>query len=139
MNISKLSEKCQKCPYASICDENLKMACVYMASPEPYARSASMPAANSAPAEMLVERVCKTAIGKWGSRLQLIVAIEEMSELTKEICKFNRGKADISAIAEEIADVSIMLEQLKIIFGCADKVEEYIDYKIKRLSERIGE
>lgn len=87
----------------------------------------------------LMERVCRTAIGKWGSRLQLIVAVEEMSELTKEICKFNRGKADISAIAEEIADVSIMLEQLKIIFGFADKVEEYIDYKIKRLSERIGE
>lgn len=87
----------------------------------------------------LMERVCRTAIGKWGSRLQLIVAVEEMSELTKEICKFNRGKADISAIAEEIADVSIMLEQLKIIFGCADKVEEYIDYKIKRLSEKIGE
>ena len=85
----------------------------------------------------LMERVCKTAIGKWGSRLQLIVAVEEMSELTKEICKFNRGKADISAIAEEIADVSIMLEQLKIIFGCGDEVEEYIDYKIKRLSERM--
>ena len=87
----------------------------------------------------LMERVCKAAIGKWGSRLQLIVAVEEMSELTKEICKFNRGKADISAIAEEIADVSIMLEQLKLIFGCADEVEEYIDYKIKRLSERMGE
>ena len=87
----------------------------------------------------LMELVWRTTIGKWGSRLQLIVAVEEMSELTKEICKFNRSKADISAIAEEIADVSIMLEQLKIIFGCADKVEEYIDYKIKRLSERIGE
>lgn len=87
----------------------------------------------------LMERVCRTAIGKWGSRLQLIVAVEEMSELTKEICKFNRGKVDIPAIAEEIADVTIMLEQLKLIFGCGDEVDKQIDYKIKRLSERMGE
>lgn len=84
-------------------------------------------------------RIYKNAIDVYGSRLQLIVAVEEMSELTKEICKFNRGKVDIPAIAEEIADVSIMLEQLKLIFGCSDDVTKQIDYKLKRLSERMGE
>lgn len=83
------------------------------------------------------QNIYRTATDRYGSRLQLIVAVEEMSELTKEICKFNRGKADISAIAEEIADVSIMLEQLKIIFGCGDEVEEQIDKKTCRLKKRM--
>lgn len=82
-------------------------------------------------------QVCNAAIDTYGSRLQLIVAIEEMAELTKEICKFNRGKVDTSAIAEEIADVTIMLEQLKIIFDCGDEVEKQVDYKLKRLWARM--
>ena len=49
---------------------------------------------------------------------QLIVAIEEMSELQKELCKLLRNEIrSMDNIEEEIADVSIMLEQLMIIMG----------------------
>ena len=34
-----------------------------------------------------------------------MVAIEEMSELTKELCKNGRGQENTNHIAEEIADV----------------------------------
>ena len=59
------------------------------------------------------EKIYKKAIGKYGVAAQLDMVIEEMSELTKEICKIKRGKGNYMNLVEEIADVEIMLEQLK--------------------------
>ena len=57
------------------------------------------------------------AINLFGDHAQIDMAIEEMSELTKELLKDRRGKENRSDIAMEMADVYIMLEQLKFIFG----------------------
>lgn len=77
------------------------------------------------------------AIETYGKDSQCKMAIEEMSELTKELCKNFRGRPNTDAIAEEIADVKIMLMQLELIFDCTDKVIEYQDYKLRRLEERL--
>ena len=77
------------------------------------------------------------AIKRYGRDLQLWVLVEEMSELTKEICKVMRGDGDVAAIAEEIADVTIMLEQARLIFGANDLVGAYMDEKVMRLRERL--
>lgn len=61
--------------------------------------------------------------------------IEECAELIQAINKKHRGRAH--NISEEIADVEIYLEQLKIINNCADEVENYKTAKMKRLKERI--
>ena len=75
-----------------------------------------------------------------GYKMQTMVAIEEMSELTKELVKFMRGEANTDAIAEEIADVEIMLHQLKIIYGIKDEViEKHKIIKLNRLKERMEE
>lgn len=74
---------------------------------------------------------------KWGLDAQLMMAVEEMSELTKEICKMHRGKQDFEALADEIADVSIMMEQLKHFFALEDMVSEHMDAKIRRLQSRL--
>ena len=69
------------------------------------------------------------------------VAIEEMSELTKALCKDTRypeTTAVLDNVAEEIADVRIMLDQLEYIFDCSAKVEEYRKKKIYRLVDRIN-
>jgi NTP pyrophosphatase (non-canonical NTP hydrolase) len=62
----------------------------------------------------------KEALSTWGVSSQLMMAIEEMSELTKEICKYKRFQEKEhnyrESIKEEIADVLIMIEQLKYIF-----------------------
>lgn len=81
--------------------------------------------------------IYKNALAKWGAENQMIVAMEEMSELTKELCKIIRGKKDLEALAEEIADVTVMMEQLRIIFDCNDLVCAYMDGKIQRLQSRI--
>lgn len=78
------------------------------------------------------------AIRKWGSDMQTQVAIEEMSELTKEICKAYRGQENVRAIADEIADVTIMIEQLRIIYDVEEEVEKRIKFKADRLKKRIG-
>lgn len=83
--------------------------------------------------EMTQEReiaILEAAIKKFGIRPQVIVAIEELSELQKELTKWLRGKRNPAGLMEEMADVSIMLNQLELIFG--DPVEAEIA-KLERL------
>ena len=84
------------------------------------------------------EDIYNLALEKYGPASQLFMVFEEMSELQKELCKAVRGKANGDHIAEEIADVKIMLAQMQILFGNSEKVEEYTSAKLKRLAERLG-
>lgn len=77
------------------------------------------------------------AVSVYGKPSQLIMAMEEMSELTKELSKNMRGAMNVRAISEEIADVEIMLEQLKIIFANRAEVDRQKSEKLKRLSDRL--
>lgn len=82
--------------------------------------------------------VLKKAICKYGKQAQLDVAVEEMAELTKEIIKSKRGASNYHQIVEELADVYIMMTQIKLIYGIYD--EELInamDLKIARLEKRL--
>lgn len=86
--------------------------------------------------------VCEAAVHTYGKEHQKLIAIEEMSELTKALCKDTRypNTPDVlDNIAEEIADVRIMLYQLEFIFQCSDTVEKYKRKKIKRLADRINQ
>ena len=74
---------------------------------------------------------------RFGDVAQTIVAIEELSELQKELCKWLRdSKRDITPIVEEIADVRIMIEQLQAMFGCDDCVEQMMKEKLQRTVKR---
>lgn len=78
------------------------------------------------------------AIETYGADLQKQVAIEEMAELTKEICKDFRGKGNREHILEEIVDVSIMLEQLQIMYDISSsEMLRAVESKVKRLEERL--
>lgn len=77
------------------------------------------------------------ALHKWGAQNQTMIAVEEMSELTKEICKLHRGKKELEDLADEIADVTIMMEQLRLIYGVNDLVCAHMDMKVRRLQHRI--
>lgn len=80
----------------------------------------------------------KAALRRWGADAQELMAIEEMSELTKEICKLFRGKPTLDDLADEIADVLITMEQLKLIYDVGDMVDDRIAYKIQRLQRDLG-
>lgn len=85
------------------------------------------------------------AIDHYGSRKQLIKLIEEMNELSKEICKYlvmdpdsPKLAEEIDHIAEETADVFIMLQQLTLIFpDMEQQFEDWKRLKILRLKSRI--
>ena len=87
--------------------------------------------------------VLQQAIDTYGSHAQEEMAIEEMSELTKAIVKRHRA-ADkpsydkaMSGIAEEMADVIIMLTQLLMFYGNRRDVQRAVDEKVKRLAGRL--
>lgn len=85
------------------------------------------------------------AIKTFGKEPQKMMAIEEMSELTKAICKEARVKlgtdehrAVKANIVEEIADVFIMLSQLVEMYDYSGRgVETAIKEKTQKLEARI--
>ena len=79
--------------------------------------------------------IMKAAISCFGGQAQENQAIEECAELIQAISHKHRGREH--NIAEEIADVEIMLEQLKIINGCGAEVEEIRKSKMERLFNKI--
>ncbi len=77
--------------------------------------------------------IYQKAIKTFGTPIQIVVCMEELSELTKELTKDIRNKGNIEHIAEEIADVMIMLEQMILIFNCDVEVKNYRLQKLERL------
>lgn len=88
---------------------------------------------------MTAEQIFRKALETWGPDAQTLMVFEEMSELQKELCKYARGKDNRLAIAEEIADVMIMLEQMALLHECEADVNRFIDEKVERLSRRLQE
>lgn len=80
------------------------------------------------------------AIAEYGVDAQTDMMIEEMSELTKALCKYRRKESDETRdnIIEEMADVQIMLDQMMEIYDKDGKFEKYRDVKLLRLAARLG-
>jgi NTP pyrophosphatase (non-canonical NTP hydrolase) len=88
----------------------------------------------------MMDKTLKKAIETYGKDMQLNVAVEELSELIKEICKYKRGNDNRKNIIEEMADCYIMLEQLAMIFDIPNHaINEVVDRKITRLEKRLEE
>lgn len=90
--------------------------------------------------EKVEKEIVKCAVEKWGKQAQLLMVLEEMAELQKEILKhLNRGKDNIDEIIDETADVEIMLEQLKYIFDIEQAVADRIPIKLQKVKARLEE
>lgn len=83
--------------------------------------------------------ICQLAVNVYGKTSQCTVFMEEMAELTKELSKNLRGQDNAAHIAEGIADVEIMLEQLKLMFSIRDEVTQQRTVKLQRLDNRISQ
>lgn len=85
-----------------------------------------------------IQNFVDIVISKYGTEHQVTVAIEELSELQKELCKFIRKSGNLSNIAEEIADVQLMLWQMQTVFDVRqEEVERRVRYKIDRTINEI--
>lgn len=75
----------------------------------------------------------------YGCIPQVQKTIEELNELSLELVKILTKVGDKEAIIDEIADVNIMVEQLKILYDISPiEVSDRIDFKLNRQLERIG-
>lgn len=87
----------------------------------------------------MTEQQLKKIIDKSTPQIQKVIAIEELSELQKEIAKDLRGKGNKENIIEEIADCIIMIEQLKIMYDISDKeIYDVVEEKLERTIKRLG-
>lgn len=74
-------------------------------------------------------------IGKTGTR-NLVIVNEELAELQQQISKFLRGKEDHIGLVEEIADVLMGIEYLKLICDITDEeINKACNVKLDRLKE----
>ena len=68
----------------------------------------------------------------------IIIVIEELSELTKELTKALRDKGSVVGIVEELADVSLSIDYIKEVFDITDKELEYArSIKIAELQKKL--
>lgn len=84
----------------------------------------------------------RDAVRAFGAGRQLVKCCEEMGELTQAICKlFDKTPWDdfmIESVVEEIADVEIMIEQVRIALAVDPEMERrWRERKIGRLKRRI--
>lgn len=83
--------------------------------------------------------VYQEAIEKYGINHQLNKFDEELGEFLAEYGRMRNGEGDRDKFAEELGDLSIMLEQMRLVFGVNDLVCEHMDMKINRLRKRLVE
>lgn len=87
------------------------------------------------------QEVVVKAILRYGYPKQLVVAIEELSELQKEICKEIRSDKNGEnryRIIQELADVVVIIEMLALMYNInMEQITPIVVHKIHRLSERM--
>ena len=79
---------------------------------------------------------CKKILSHFGDKSQLLKTVEEATELSLSVQHFIAKKALYSDVVTEIADVIIMCEQMKTVFG-AGLIEFEVDRKISRTIKLI--
>jgi len=78
------------------------------------------------------------ALDSWGKELQVNMFFEETAELQLLLARDLRGRVvKKSAIAEEIADVRLMLDQMAFIYSVEDEADTCFNDKLHRLAKRL--
>lgn len=76
------------------------------------------------------------AINKWGFVNQVFMVMEECGELLNVLAKAKRNRASCAEIITELADVSIMIEQMAVFYGENDFAIEK-ERKLQRLKKQL--
>lgn len=84
-----------------------------------------------------MEKIYQAAIACWGADAQYDQAIEECAELIAALKHFKRGKISEQAVIDELADATLMLGQLRWMFG-NDQVEIAINNKLEKLKQLLA-
>lgn len=84
------------------------------------------------------ESLLRRAVNTWGEDKQVMLFGEECCEAAVEVLKVENGRSDgLADLIAEIADVSIMVDQMRLILGT--DLEEVRAAKLKRLEQRLND
>ena len=83
------------------------------------------------------KEICLAALQAWGPKVQKLVIFEEIAEFLKIYAKCVRTKANYSELIDEIADMEIVLQQLKIMFDAEGDVDEIVSQKLAKLAAKL--
>ena len=78
------------------------------------------------------------ALNTFGPSHQRKMCIEECAELIDALAKYDRGRAEAKDVITELADVSIMVEQMAMLYG-EEEFKAEKERKLKRLQKKIDE
>lgn len=81
--------------------------------------------------------IFEAAFAKWGFDSQVLVLAEEASELSASCVRFINHKTSSDKVAEEVADVEIMIEQLRHN-GMGPMIDHEKNRKLARLAQIVG-
>jgi NTP pyrophosphatase (non-canonical NTP hydrolase) len=82
--------------------------------------------------------ICYTALEHYGLHHQIMKCMEECGELIQALAKNMCGEHYAENVAEELADVEIMLMQMRMAFG-RSRVDRVMAQKLARLKMRMEE
>lgn len=75
----------------------------------------------------------KEILKRHGEKKQTLKSIEEMAELQNVLLHVIDGRDSVDHVREEIADVSLMMKQMQIVFNLPDaKLNERMQEKAER-------
>ena len=77
--------------------------------------------------------IYQKAVETFGQAAQKRLLIEECSELITAICHHFRGRATDDQVIEEMVDVQLMLNQMRVLINDESKWERWFAYKLDRL------
>jgi 8-oxo-dGTP diphosphatase len=84
------------------------------------------------------QEICARALNQWGVGLQLDMVIEESAEVIQAVQHYKRGRCDMDTVCDELADLQIMLEQAKCVFGNR-RFEKIFAEKMSALDKKLSE
>ncbi len=79
----------------------------------------------------------REAVEKWGREAQLNQLTEECAELIQGVNLLRRGRIHIIEFLEEVADVEIMIGQVRVMFD-EKLLEEEKRKKLERLAKLVN-
>lgn len=81
---------------------------------------------------IMSEELYQRALEKWGEEAQIDKSMEESAELIAALAKRMNGFATEQDVIDEIADMSVMVKQLRLMFG-----PDEVDAQVAREKERL--
>lgn len=86
---------------------------------------------------MMDTNIYQAAMDLWGAESQLGMLAEESAELAAASMHLCRGRAAEAEVAEESADVEIMLAQIRLLPGMSEAIDAWKVRKLARLRQTI--